>query len=387
MGGAYLAVTSVEPVGPVPPEIFFYGTLCHPALLLQVLGRDVVAEPAYLMDFAAFWAVGCLHPMLVPTPGGITTGTFVRGLSAQDVARLDFYAHSFACVPRLLPVQTGEGEGLAQVYLPRPGKCQAGAPWLLADWQAQQSEVVTATAADVMALYGRASGASVPARYGAMLVRGAGRVRAQRAAPTTQRRAMAPDDVAVARRTQPYAAFFAVEEYDLRFRRFDGALSPVINRAAFISGDAVTVLPYDPLRDRVLLIEQFRMGPYARGDTQPWMLEPIAGRIDVGETPEGAARREAVEEAGLTLGDLLWVDGYYPSPAIKTEFIYSYVALCDLPDGVAGVFGLEGEAEDIRGHLISFDAFMALVASGEVAVGPLLITALWLQRERGRLCG
>jgi ADP-ribose pyrophosphatase len=176
-----------------------------------------------------------------------------------------------------------------------------------------------------------------------------------------------------------------VEEYDLRFRRFDGEMSREVLRAAFISADAVTVLPYDPVRDRVLLIEQFRVGPFARGDGQAWQIEPIAGRIDAGETPEDAARREAVEEAGLSLGELLAVAQYYPSTAAVSEYLYSYVALCDLPDGVAGVFGVAHEAEDIRGHLVSFEALMALVASGEVANAPLILTALWLQRERARL--
>jgi hypothetical protein len=35
--------------------------------------------------------------------------------------------------------------------------------------------------------------------------------------------------------------------------------------------------------------------------------------------------------------------------------------------------------------LISFDRLMALVASGEVANAPLILTALWLQRERATL--
>ena len=71
-----------------------------------------------------------------------------------------------------------------------------------------------------------------------------------------------------------------------------------------------------------------------------------------------------------------------PSPGICAEFLYSYVALCDLPDGAAGVFGVEGEAEDIRGHLIGFDDLMGLVTSGEASNAPLLLSALWLQRER-----
>jgi nudix-type nucleoside diphosphatase (YffH/AdpP family) len=184
---------------------------------------------------------------------------------------------------------------------------------------------------------------------------------------------------------QPYARFFAVEEYDLSFRRFDGKQSPVVTRAAFISGDAVTVLPYDPVRDRVLVIEQFRVGPFARGDAQPWQLEPIAGRVDPGETPEDAARREAVEEAGLTLGALLPIGNYYPSPGAKIEFLYSFIALTDLPDGTAIIGGAEEEAEDIKGHLMGFEDFAALIARGEATTAPLLISYYWLDRERARL--
>ena len=99
-------------------------------------------------------------------------------------------------------------------------------------------------------------------------------------------------DVQVADLTRAYADFFAVEEYHLSFRRFDGGHSPVVKRAAFVATDASILLPYDPRRDAVLVIEQFRAGPFARGDAAPWLLEPVAGRIDPGETPEGAARRD-----------------------------------------------------------------------------------------------
>jgi ADP-ribose pyrophosphatase len=207
------------------------------------------------------------------------------------------------------------------------------------------------------------------------------------ARPTTLRRATGASDVEVVGHRVPYAGYFRVEEYDLRFRRFDGAMSAPVGRTAFVTGDAVTVLPYDALRDRVLLIEQFRPAPFVRGDAECWSLEAIAGRVDAGETPEVAARREAVEEAGLVLGELLPVAGYYPSPGAVAEYLYSYVALTDLPDGTAGVFGLEGEAENIRGHLVAFDALMGLVDSGEINNAPLLLTALWLARERASLRG
>ncbi len=368
----------------VTQDFFFFGTLCHAPLLRVVLGRDVAVQSAEVPDHRVACAEGQSFPLLVPEPGRAAPGVLVRGLTKPDIARLDFYTAGFACVARDLAV-VADPPSIARVYFAVPGQWTPGGDWRFADWQAEWADVVTATAGDFMALYGGYAPHTVRQRYGAMLVRGASRLRAARGAPTALRRAMVPGDVHVDARTTPYANFFAVEEYDLRFRRFDGTMSAQVNRATFISGDAVTVLPYDRVRDRVLLIEQFRPGPFARGDTQPWLLEAIAGRIDPGETPEGAARREAVEEAGLALGQMLYVGGYYPSPGAKAEYIYSYVALADLPDGTAGMFGVAGEAEDIRGHLVSFDALMALVASGEVNNAPLLLTVLWLQRERGRL--
>lgn len=213
------------------------------------------------------------------------------------------------------------------------------------------------------------------------------RARARQGRPATLRGAHSPDDVQVQTRAEPYAAFFAVEEQDLRFRRFDGTLSAPVRRAGFVSGDAVTVLPYDAARDQVLLIEQFRFGPHLRGDANPWQLEAIAGRIDGGETPEIAAIREAKEEAGLVLDRLVPIAGYYPTPGMAAEFLYSFLALVDLPEGTAGTFGLQSESEDIRGHLVSFDRLMELCSSGEVGNAPTLLSALWLARERPRLRG
>nr|WP_274609773.1 NUDIX domain-containing protein [Rhodobaculum claviforme] len=219
-----------------------------------------------------------------------------------------------------------------------------------------------------------------------MLTRAGARLRARHdPGPAVVRRSPAPGDVALSRLETPHAGFFAVEAAGLAHRRFDGAMQTGVTREAFVMGDAVTVLPYDPVRDRVLLVEQFRAGAWARGDANPWSLEPVAGRIDGAETPQEAARREAREEAHLDLRDLRFVARYYPSPAAVTEYLYSYVALVDLPDSAAGPGGLADEAEDIRAHVLGFDDLMALIASGEVQNGPLLVTALWLSRHRDAL--
>jgi ADP-ribose pyrophosphatase len=237
----------------------------------------------------------------------------------------------------------------------------------------------------VMDCFGQIEPARLRGRLASLRVVAASRVRAAGAARRVLRQGTG--EVTILARRQLHAGFFGTEALDLCHRRFDGSMGPDIAREVFVSGDAVTVLPYDPVRDRVLLVEQFRTGPCGRGDPLPWQLEAIAGRIDPGETPEAAARREAVEEAGLELGRLEQVAEYYPSPGAMTEYLYSYVAITDLPDGVAGVFGAVEEAEDIKGHLLAFDALMDAVAGGEVANAPLILTALWLQRERDRLRG
>ncbi|WP_137110775.1 NUDIX domain-containing protein [Rhodobacter sp. SY28-1] len=237
----------------------------------------------------------------------------------------------------------------------------------------------------VMQAFGRLSPEVVARRLPSLRVEAASRVRAA-GAPVAGLR-LGTGEVASGPPDPAHAGFFAVNRHQLRHRRFDGGMSDLLTREVFVVGDAVTVLPYDPVRDRVLLIEQFRMGPFGRGDPLPWQLEAIAGRIDPGESPEDAARREAVEEAGLVLGRLEKVAEYYPTPGAVAEFLYSYVALCDLPDGVAGVFGAAEEGEDIKGHLLSFGRLVEVMASGEIGNAPLLLTVLWLQRERARLRG
>ncbi|OYW59532.1 MAG: hypothetical protein B7Z10_02940 [Rhodobacterales bacterium 32-66-7] len=244
-----------------------------------------------------------------------------------------------------------------------------------------------ALAEAVLACRGKLPAAVVRRRLASLRTEAASRVRAAQAAGSDLRAGggLGPGAVDSDPATIAHAGFFALEVQRLRHRRFDGRMSETLRREVFVACDAVTVLPYDPVRDRVLVIEQFRVGPLRRGDPVPWQLEPIAGRIDPGETPADCARREALEEAGLALGALEKVAEYYPSPGAMSEYLYSYVAISDLPDGCAGVFGKPEEAEDIKGHLLELDALMAAVAGGEVTNGPLILTALWLARERSRL--
>ena len=367
---------------------FFYGTLCHPPLLQVVLGRLPPLRPAWLADHAVDWAAGESFPVIRPAPGATAHGLFVPDITAAEAARLDFYEDGFGYEVHPVDVLHDGVSEPALVYMPEPGRWRPGAPWSLDDWAGRWGAVVTEAARDVMAQQGRRASAAVLARYPMMLTRAGARLRARHApGPADLRRSPAPEDVTLHSLDQPHAGFFAVEAARLGFRRFDGSMAGPVTREAFVMGDAVTVLPYDPARDRVLVVEQFRAGAWARGDANPWSLEPVAGRIDGGETPEQAAHRETLEEAGLTLQALCFVARYYPSPAAVAEYLYSYVAVADLPDTTPGSGGLASEDEDIRTHVLSFDALMALVASGEVQNGPLLVTALWLSHHRDGLRG
>jgi nudix-type nucleoside diphosphatase (YffH/AdpP family) len=329
--------------------------------------------------------------VLAPAPEGRAEG-LLAALGAEALARADWYEGLFGYAREAVTVVSAEGPRTAQVWRPVESATEAGAPvdgarvaWDLADWQARHGPLARLAAEEAMALRAARPAAETARRWPVIRARAQARLNAADAPPTTLRRRAGPGDVAVATARTPYAGFFAVEEYELRHTRFAGGMSEVMTRAAFVSADAVTVLPYDPGRDRVMVIEQFRAGPFARGDPQPWSLEAIAGRIDPGETPEETARREAREEAGLEIGPLIPIGRYYPSPGAKSEFIHSYLGLAELPDSAGGLGGVAHEQEDIRAHVVPFDRLMALVETGEAGNAPLILSALALERRRAAL--
>lgn len=370
--------------GTVAELHFFFGTLCHLPLLERVLGRPVEAHAAHLPGHEARVALDARgeelsFPMLVPGRAGVPG--LVAEIAPAEVPRLDFYEAGYHAGPVEVALAEG-GRVTARSYLEGAAHWQPGSAWDLDVWRERWGETVTEAVAEYMALRGVLPLEAAIRRYPLILVRAASRLRARAPRPATLRRVPQPGDVEIEALERPYTKFFAVEDYTLRHRTFGGAMSAPLERAAFVSGDATVVLPYDPVRDRVLLVEQFRTGPLARGDANPWCLEPIAGRVDAGETPETAARREAQEEAGLTLSRLIAAPRFYPSVGAKSEYLFTYLGLADLPDGSARIGGIEAEGEDIRSHLISFDGLMSLIETGEAENAPLVVLALWLARLR-----
>lgn len=125
---------------------------------------------------------------------------------------------------------------------------------------------------------------------------------------------MNKDDIDIIERENCFRGFYRLDRIKLRHRQFAGNMGPQLTRELFVRHDAVCVLPYDPQRDEVVLIEQFRVGAMDKA-ANPWLLELVAGLIDKDEEPEEVARREAVEEADLILGPLWPITQYFPSLA------------------------------------------------------------------------
>ncbi len=190
-------------------------------------------------------------------------------------------------------------------------------------------------------------------------------------------------DVEVLEHTVRHDGYFRIEVYRLRHRRFGGGWTEVMTRELFERGHAAVVLPYDPARDRVVLIEQFRIGAYAAG-LGPWMIEAVAGIIEPGEAPEEVVRREALEEAGCAVTALEAIGTVMPSPGGSSEILHLYCGRVDSA-GVGGLHGLEHEHEDIRAFTLPLDAALERLARGEIVNGNAVMTLQWLALNRARL--
>ncbi|AZT82821.1 NUDIX domain-containing protein [Marinobacter sp. NP-4(2019)] len=190
-------------------------------------------------------------------------------------------------------------------------------------------------------------------------------------------------DVNVEKRETVFQGFFRMDKLWLTHPRFDGRDMPVFTRELFIRGDATCVLPYDPERDEVVLLEQFRLGAMGR-DQSPWLLELVAGMNEDGETPEEVAQREGQEEAGLTFSKLDKICDYLVSPGGSTELIHLYCGRIST-ESAGGLFGMEHEHEDIRAHVFSSEEAIAMIQDGRINNAAAIIALQWLQLNHARL--
>lgn len=187
------------------------------------------------------------------------------------------------------------------------------------------------------------------------------------------------DDAEVIGRDVVFQGFFRMERVRLRHRLFAGGWSEPFARELFERGDAVAVLPYDPINDQVILVEQFRVGAIREGDS-PWMLELVAGIVEAGEADEDVAHREALEEAGCQLDRLEPIATFYPSAGACSEQIRTFVGRV-VSAGVGEVHGLAHEQEDLLVHALPRTQAIDLLDADKINNGHTLIALQWLARH------
>ncbi|WP_220267508.1 ADP-ribose diphosphatase [Enterobacter sp. Colony194] len=185
------------------------------------------------------------------------------------------------------------------------------------------------------------------------------------------------NDVEIIAREKLYRGFFSLDLYRFRHRLFNGDMSGEVKREIFERGHAAVLLPFDPERDEVVLVEQIRIAAYDTSDT-PWLLELVAGMIEPGESVEEVARREAMEEAGLLVGRTKPVLNYLASPGGTSERLSILVGEVDATQA-EGIHGLADENEDIRVHVVSREQAYQWVEEGIIDNAASVIALLWLQ--------
>ena len=180
-----------------------------------------------------------------------------------------------------------------------------------------------------------------------------------------------------------YQGFFRLERVHLRHSLHRGGMSPVLVREVVEKGNVVALLPYDPVTDTVVMIEQFRVGAIG-AEGGAWLLEIVAGLMEPGEPPEAVARRETIEEAGLAVRRMEPIARFFATPSKSSELTHLFCGEVDA-SGAGGVHGLTHEGEDIRVIPMPAAQAFALLEAGRIDSAWPMIALMWLHSNRERL--
>jgi ADP-ribose pyrophosphatase len=192
------------------------------------------------------------------------------------------------------------------------------------------------------------------------------------------------DAIDIRERKTVYQGFFRIDHFRLRHRLYAGGWSPELSREIFLRHDAAAILLYDPQRDTLVFIEQFRLAAHLAG-FPAWQLEIVAGIIDTDEPAAAVARREAQEEAGLSvIGEILPIHRFLPSPGGSTETVDLFCGRVDAGKA-GGIHGLADESEDIKVVVKSADEAFAMLEAGVIQNAFTLIALHWFAAKRETL--
>jgi|TARA_B100000809_G_scaffold77283_1_gene75135 ADP-ribose pyrophosphatase len=190
-------------------------------------------------------------------------------------------------------------------------------------------------------------------------------------------------DTEVISRENCHSGFLQLDRLQLRHKLFAGGWSKVMDRELLVKGQAVGVLLFDPSREEVVLVRQFRVGMIDEKHS-PWLLELVAGMVEEKEDLLEVARREAEEESNCSPENLIEICSYYNSPGTSNEKLSLFCGQVDAGNA-GGVFGLSEEHEDIQVVVLPVNALFAAVDSGLINNAMTIIASQWLQLHKEEL--
>jgi ADP-ribose pyrophosphatase len=195
-------------------------------------------------------------------------------------------------------------------------------------------------------------------------------------------------DVEILSEQRVWSGRFPLDEVRFRHRRFDGTMSGVRKWELWRRGPAAALLPYDPVTDQVVLIEQFRLPALAAG-TDPVLVELPAGLCEAHEDPADTIRREMQEEMALSADRVEKIGAFLLTAGGADEICHLYVGRVTAPaadaEGIAGHAGEIAESEDIRARVWSADAAIAAAFAGRFTNSITALALFWLASKRAGL--
>ena len=174
--------------------------------------------------------------------------------------------------------------------------------------------------------------------------------------------------------------FFKMNEVNLKYKKYDGTWSNKVSRELFSGAQVSAVLPFDPIKKEIILIQQFRPGTISKNFNN-YLFEIVAGIIDKGESPEQTAKRECYEETGCHVNKLLPIHGYFPAPGSSESFYHLFLGEINAFEGTR-FMGVENENEDIKVQSFSIDEVKKKLINKEILNGLTLIALQWFFLEK-----
>ena len=176
-----------------------------------------------------------------------------------------------------------------------------------------------------------------------------------------------------------YSGFFSLNKYKFIHKKHNGELTDTIEREIFSGAHVSTLLPYDPIKKEIILIQQFRAGVLSRYD-ENYLLEIVAGMVDDGENPEETAIRECFEETGCEVKKIYPIQSYFPAPGSSESYYHLYLGEIQAFDGER-IRGLEKENEDILVKSFKIDDVRQMLKERKIINGLTLVALQWFFLE------